>query len=55
MAISPDWQQVAVSASTGNVVHILDTKTGQEVGRFPSGDSPHENTYSDDGKRIYHA
>jgi hypothetical protein len=55
MAISPDGRHVAVSASTGNVVHILDTATGQEVSRFPSGDSPHENTYSRDGNRIYHA
>ncbi|MGI8461349.1 MAG: YncE family protein [Solirubrobacterales bacterium] len=55
MAISPDGSQVAVSASTGNVVHILETKTGEEVGRFDSGDSPHENTYSEDGERIYHA
>jgi DNA-binding beta-propeller fold protein YncE len=55
MAISPDGKHVAVSASTGNVVHILKVKTGEEVGRFPSGDSPHENTYSEDGSRIYHA
>ena len=55
MAISPDGREVAVSASTGNVVHILDTKTGQEVGRFESGDSPHENNYSADGELIYHA
>jgi hypothetical protein len=55
MAMSPDGTRVAVSASTGNVVHILDTFTGQEVGRFPSGDSPHENNYSADGQRIYHA
>jgi DNA-binding beta-propeller fold protein YncE len=55
MAISPDGKHVAVSASTANVVHILDTATGQEVGRFPSGDSPHENNYSADGKLIYHA
>jgi DNA-binding beta-propeller fold protein YncE len=55
MAMSPDGRHVAVSASTGNVVHILDTFTGQEVGRFPSGDSPHENNYSQDGSRIYHA
>jgi DNA-binding beta-propeller fold protein YncE len=55
MAMSPDGKHVAVSASTGNVVHILDTFTGQEVGRFPSGDSPHENNYSADGSRIYHA
>jgi DNA-binding beta-propeller fold protein YncE len=55
MAISPDGNHIAVSASTGNVVHILDTYTGQEVGRFPSGDSPHENNYSKDGSKIYHA
>jgi DNA-binding beta-propeller fold protein YncE len=55
MAISPDGKYVAVSASTGNVVHILDVSTGQEVWQFPSGDSPHENTYSRDGSRIFHA
>jgi YVTN family beta-propeller protein len=55
MAMSPDGTRVAVSASTGNVVHILDTRTGSEVGRFPSGDSPHENNYSKDGRRIFHA
>ena len=55
MAISPDGQQVAVSASTGKVVHILDVQTGEEVGQFPSGNSPHENVYSDDGERLYHA
>jgi YVTN family beta-propeller protein len=55
MAISPDGRHVAVSASTGNVVHILDTRTGVEVGRFASGDSPHENNYSADGELIYHA
>ena len=55
MAMSPDGSRVAVSASTGNVVHILDTYTGRELGRFPSGDSPHENNYSADGRLIYHA
>jgi DNA-binding beta-propeller fold protein YncE len=55
MGLSPDGKHVAVSASTGNVVHILDTQTGQEVGRFESGDSPHENTYSADGSKIFHA
>ena len=40
MAISPDGKQVAVSASTGNVVHLLNTKTGAEEGTFASGDSP---------------
>jgi DNA-binding beta-propeller fold protein YncE len=55
MAISPDGRHVAVSASTANVVHVLDARTGEEVGSFPSGDSPHENNYSADGERIYHA
>ncbi len=55
MAISPDRKQVAVSASTGNVVHILDTRTGQETDRFDSGDSPHENNYSAHYPRLYHA
>ena len=55
MAMSPDGRHVAVSASTGNVVHVIDTATGKETGRFASGDSPHENVYSADGTRIYHA
>jgi hypothetical protein len=55
MAISPNGRHVAVSASTGNVVHVLDTATGVEVGRWASGDSPHENTYIDKGRRIVHA
>ena len=55
MAVSPDGKQVAVSASTGNVVHLLDVQTGEQTGLFTSGDSPHENVYSEDGERIYHA
>jgi hypothetical protein len=55
MAISPDGRRVAVSASTGNVVHELDIRTGEEVGRFPTGDSPHENVYAQNGERIFNA
>ena len=55
MALSPDGTQVAVSASTGNVVQLLNVRTGEEEGRFPTGNSPHENLYSHDGKRIYHS
>jgi YVTN family beta-propeller protein len=55
MGISPDGKRLLVSASTGNVVHELDTATGKEVGRFATGDSPHENNYSADGKKIFHA
>ncbi len=55
MAISVDGTRLLVSASTGNVVHELDTATGKRVGGFPSGDSPHESLYSKDGTKIYHA
>jgi DNA-binding beta-propeller fold protein YncE len=55
MAISRDGKRLLISASTGNVVHELDAATGKEVGRFESGDSPHESNYSADGKRIFHA
>jgi DNA-binding beta-propeller fold protein YncE len=55
MAISPDGKRVLVSASTGNVVHAIDTKTGKIVGGWASGDSPHENNYSADGQRVFHA
>jgi DNA-binding beta-propeller fold protein YncE len=55
MAISPDGNTLLVSASTAKVVDVIDTRKGQIVGRFPSGDQPHENNYSRDGKLIYHA
>jgi DNA-binding beta-propeller fold protein YncE len=55
MAISPDGRRLLVSASTARKVHVLDTKTGQIVGNFESGDQPHENNFSRDGKLIYHA
>ncbi len=55
MAISRDGKELLVSASTGNVVHRIDTATGEITGEFASGDSPHENVYSADGERIYHA
>lgn len=54
-AISPDGKTFLVSASTANKVHAIDTETGEINGGFPSGDQPHENTYSRDGKLIYHA
>jgi len=49
MAVSPDGTQVAVSASTGNRVHVLDIETGVEAGSVPTGDKPHENVYTSDG------
>ena len=55
MAISPDGRRLLVSASTARKVHVIDTATGRIVGEFESGDQPHENNYSRDGRLIYHA
>src|ERR671914_468462 len=55
MALSPDGRRLLVSASTARKVHVIDTRTGRIVGEFPSGDQPHENNYSRDGRLIYHA
>ena len=55
MALSKDGRRLLVSASTANVVDVIDTRRGKVVGSFPSGDSPHENNFSRDGKLIYHA
>ena len=55
MAISPDGRYLAVSASTGAEVHVINTHLGRVVGNFPSGAQPHENNFSADGKLIYHA
>jgi DNA-binding beta-propeller fold protein YncE len=55
MAISRNGRRLLVSASTTNVIDVIDTRTGAIIGRIPSGDSPHENNFSEDGKLIYHA
>ena len=55
MAISPDGTRLLVSASTARKVHVIDTATGKIVGEFESGDQPHENNYSLDGTRVFHA
>ena len=55
MAISPDGTRLLVSASTAKVVDVIDTKKGKIVANFPSGDSPHENNFSRDESRIFHA
>src|ERR687892_1483326 len=55
MGISPDGKSLLVSDSTANKVHRLDARTGRKTGEFPSGDSPHENNYSRDGRLVFHA
>ncbi|MEU2054940.1 YncE family protein [Streptomyces bungoensis] len=53
MAVSPDGTRVAVSASTANTVHVLDIATGKQLGSFATGDKPHENIFTRDGKYIW--
>ncbi|MGA5036781.1 YncE family protein [Streptomyces capoamus] len=53
MAVSPDGTRVAVSASTANTVHVLDIGTGRQLGSFATGDKPHENVFTKDGKYIW--
>jgi hypothetical protein len=55
MAISPDGTRLLVSASTANVVDVIDTAKARIVAKFPSGDSPHESNFSEDGSRVFHA
>jgi YVTN family beta-propeller protein len=55
MAISPDGSRLLVSASTAKTVLAIDPRSGRVAGRFPSGDQPHENNYSQDESRIFHA
>lgn len=53
MAVSPDGQRVAVSASTSNTVHVLDIGTGQQLGSYGTGDKPHENTFTNGGRYLW--
>ncbi|HEV2777022.1 MAG TPA: hypothetical protein VGV90_15620 [Solirubrobacteraceae bacterium] len=55
MALSPDGTRLLVSASTAGKVHVIDAQRGVIVGEFASGDQPHENNFSRDGTRIFHA
>ncbi|MEW2305447.1 YncE family protein [Streptomyces sp. NPDC006655] len=53
MAVSPDGTKVAVSASTADKVQVLDINTGKELGEIATGDKPHENVFTPDGKYIW--
>jgi DNA-binding beta-propeller fold protein YncE len=55
MAISHNGRRLLVSASTASMVHVIDTRKGKIVANFPSGESPHENNFSRDESRIFHA
>jgi YVTN family beta-propeller protein len=61
MAVSPKGRRLLVSDSTANTVHeyvmggVGRKRTGQRLRTFESGDTPHENSYSRNGRRIFHA
>ena len=55
MAISRNGRKLLVSASTAKIVHVIDTRKGKIVANFPSGDQPHENNFSRDESRVFHA
>ena len=50
-----DGRRLLVSASTARIVQQIDTRTGRITGSFESGDQPHENNFSRNGRLIYHA
>jgi len=65
MGLSPDGRRLVVSDSTSRQVieysmvdEVVGGKAvtiGQRMRTFVSGETPHENTYSKDGSRIFHA
>ena len=65
MGLSPDGTRLLVSdstkaqviefAMTDQVVDGRQVRMGDRLRSFPTGETPHENNYSPDGERIYHA
>ena len=65
MGLSPDGRRLIVSDSTdrkvieysmmNETVGGKQIKMGDRLRTFPSGETPHENNYSKDGQRIFHA
>ena len=65
MGVSPDGRRLIVSDSTQRqaIEYSMVNETvggkqitmGDRIRTFPSGEAPHENNYSKDGKRIFHA
>ena len=66
MGLSPDGRRLLVSDSTARQVveyamvrqTLADgtvARMGDRLRTFESGETPHENNYSDDGRRIFHA
>lgn len=54
-ALSPDGKHFVVSASLARSAFVFDTDTGKQIGKIKTGNVPHQNDYSHNGKRIYNA
>ena len=53
MTISEDGARLYVSALTDDHVYVVDTASHAITGSFPSGEWPHDNHLSHDGKLLY--
>ena len=53
MTISRDGRRLYVSALTENVVVVVDPHARAIVGSVPTGQWPHDNHLSEDGRRLY--
>jgi DNA-binding beta-propeller fold protein YncE len=55
MTLSPDGSRLYVSALIfgGNVVEILDSRSGERIGNIPAGQWPHDVHTSADGASLY--
>jgi len=54
-ALSPDGTRFVVSATTANKAQFIDTATGQIVGSAATGNYPHQNDYTPDGRYVYNS
>jgi len=50
--LSPDGKQLWLSGRYDNEVYVIDTTTGAELARIPSGPAPHGLTYWPQPGRI---
>lgn len=58
MTLYPDGSRLFVSAISGRPdegVDVVETEEGEITGRFQTGEFPHDNTVSPDGKYVYNS
>ena len=53
MAMSPDGDELVVSSTADRQAVVVDTRKHRIVDKIPTGDFPHENEYSEGGRRIF--